>query len=292
MTKSRILIYGLIFNCIILLSPYKCFSKNINKTFYKIGYTEKMIFDFSVIYNHYNQNNNYQINIFDISNQYIPYKTNSEISSIYKSKDGIKLELGVRVLPPLRFFINYNYGTSLTNIKYKLYKNDIVQLLRDYSGEHTIRDEEHTFLAGMELSYEYKINNYIPYITLSGAYGITSSSNYDTIYYSANFTLKTGFYYVFNSNIKLNTYLGADYFSYYQGDEVRENFIITLPEDVLIQNTVIDSFDTFLQYEEIYDNNISMLLGLELELYKYTSLFLEAKFINNFQMLLGLKLHF
>ena len=57
------------------------------------------------------------------------------------------------------------------------------------------------------------------------------------------------------------------------------------------QNLNMD-FNAKLFYEEIYNKNFSMITGIELELYKYSALFAELKYINNFNACLGVKVKF
>ncbi len=293
MTKSHVLIYGLCITFFLIFTPYKCYSENINNLFYKFGYSDKLKFDFSVMYNHYNQNNNYHTTIFTIQNPVNKIESNADIRSISKTKDGINFEFGMQVIPPVRMFLSYNYGVSITNINYTLSaKNHIYHLLKDYNGFMEIKDEEHTFLTGLDIGYEYKIKKYIPYINFRTALGLTSSTNYDWLFYSLNIALKGGFSYVFNKNIVINSYIGIDYTSYYNGNYIVEKFIVDIPKDILIQDTLISSFNSYLEYEEIYDKNLSMFLGIELSIYKNFAVFTDVKFINNFHIISGIKFKF
>lgn len=291
MKKNYIHKYGIVLLLIILLVPYKCYSNDINNLFYKIGYSKKLKYDISVMYNHYNQNNNFQTHSLSLNNSLLQNNIYGNTEAIVKMKDGIKAEIGAYIIPPIRVFVNYSYGISDTYIKYKINKVDFKYLIKDYVKSIKITDEEHTFLAGFDFIYEYKYKKFIPYILLTSAFGVTTSSNYENIYYSLNFALKTGLVYEFNKNIKLNTYLGADYTSYYNGNYILDTFNIHIPQQYMHQNMNMD-FNAKLFYEEIYNKNISMITGIELELYKHSALFAELKYINNFNACLGVKVKF
>ena len=74
MKKNYIHKYGIVLLLIILLVPYKCYSNDINNLFYKIGYSKKLKYDISVMYNHYNQNNNFQTHSLSLNNSLIIQK--------------------------------------------------------------------------------------------------------------------------------------------------------------------------------------------------------------------------
>lgn len=263
-------------------------SKEINNLFYKIGYIKKPTYNFSIFYTHYTNNNNFTLNSSShINSLDTGYKAEINTNNIIKSQNGIKAEFAVQVLPPIRLFINYNYKISKTKFDYTLPYKSLILLLKDYSSSITISDEEHTFMSGFDFMYEYKYKNFLPYVNFKTAVGITASTNYDDLYYSLNIALTTGLIYNINKNMKINTYVGADYTSIYNGNYIKDTFNINIPGDYLHANIPPKPIETQILYQENYNKNLNMLIGAEFELFKHYGIFIETKFINNFILNFG-----
>lgn len=263
-------------------------SKEINSLFYKIGYIKKPTYNFSIFYTHYTNNNNFTLNSSShINSLDTGYKAEINTNNIIKSQNGIKAEFAVQVLPPIRLFINYNYKISKTKFDYTLPYKSLILLLKDYSSSITISDEEHTFMSGFDFMYEYKYKNIVPYINFKTAVGITASTNYKDIYYSLNLALTTGLIYNINKNMKINSYIGADYTSIYNGNYINDTFSINIPKEFLQGNLPLNNITTQILYNENYNKNLNMVIGAEFELFKHYSIFIETKFINNFILNFG-----
>ena len=288
MVKKYLLKYTLIL--IILQSLVICAnSKNIDNLFYKFGYIKKNKYSLSLYYTYYSNNNNFTINEIQQENLlYKGYNINIKSNYINKISNGVNLDFQVQVMPPVKLFANYNYKNTQTIIDYTVLKDDYFLLFKDYNNRAKINNEEHTFLTGIELTYEYKYKKFIPHIELITAVGVSASSNYENIFYTLNFALLTGLYYEINKNIKLNSYIGMDYTSFYSGNYIKESTIINIPEEYLYINIPEQSIKTDFIYEEKYEKNINMVLGFELQLYKHYNLLLETKFINNLIINLGI----
>lgn len=288
MVKAYLLKYTLIL--IILQNLVICAnSKNIDNLFYKFGYIKKNKYSLSLYYTYYSNNNNFTIN--EIKQENLLYKGhNINIKSNYINKisNGVNLDFQVQVMPPVKLFANYNYKNTQTIIDYTVLKDDYFLLFKDYNNRVKINNEEHTFLTGIELTYEYKYKKFIPHIDLITAVGVSASLNYENIFYTLNFGLFTGLYYEINKNIKLNSYIGIDYTSFYNGNYIKDSTIINIPEEYLYINIPKQSIKTCFIYEEKYEKNINMVLGFELQLYKNYNLLLETKFINNLMINLGI----
>lgn len=263
-------------------------SKEINSLFYKIGYIKKPTYNFSIFYTHYTNNNNFTLNSSShINSLDTGYKAEINTNNIIKSQNGIKAEFAVQVLPPIRLFINYNYKISKTKFDYTLPYKSLILLLKDYSSSITISDEEHTFMSGFDFMYEYKYKNIVPYINFKTAVGITASTNYKDIYYSLNLALTTGLIYNINKNMKINSYIGADYTSIYNGNYINDTFSINIPKEFLQGNLPLNNITTQILYNENYNKNLNMVIGAEFELFKHYGIFIETKFINNFILNFG-----
>ena len=257
-------------------------SSEINNKFYKLGYIKKEKYNFSLAYSHYYNNNNFTINNIRQNNlSHTGYDLEIRSNNIQKRNNGIISEFGVQILPPLKAFISYNYKKTETKINYTIPYKSFRLLNKDYSSTYTIKDDEHTFMSGIELTYEYKYKNFVPYINFISAFGVTASTNYENIFYSMNIALQAGLLYKINKNYNIKAYTGVDYTSLYNGSLINDKVIINIPEEYLLINIPAQQIEAEFMYEEKYNNNINMTVGIELKLYKHYNIFLETKFINN-----------
>ena len=267
-------------------------SSEINNMFYKLGYIEKEKYNFSLSYSHYYNNNNFTINNIRQNNlSHTRYDLEIRSNNIQKRNNGIISEFGVQILPPLKAFISYNYKETETKINYTIPYKSFRLLIKDYSSTYAIKDEEHTFMSGIELSYEYKYKNFVPYINFISAFGVTASTNYENIFYSMNIALQAGLLYKINKNYNIKAYTGVDYTSLYNGSLINDKVIINIPEEYLLINIPAQQLEAEFMYEEKYNNNINMTVGLELKLYKHYNIFLETKFINNLFINFGIEFY-
>lgn len=289
MVKAYLFKYAFIL--VLLYNLIICANSNeINNKFYKFGYIKKEKYNFSLSYsNHYN-NNNFTINNIQQNNlNHTGYDLGIRTNNIQKRNNGIYSKFGVQILPPLKFFIGYNYKATETTINYTIPNKSFILLNKDYNSTYSIKDEEHTFMSGIELSYEYKYKNFVPYINFISAFGLTASTNYENIFYSMNIALQAGLSYKINKNFKIKGYTGVDYTSLYNGSSMNDKVLINIPEDYLIMNIPAQQIEAEFMYEEKYSNNINMIVGLELKLYKHYNIFLETKFINNLHINFGIE---
>lgn len=219
--------------------------------------------------------------------------TSSIINSavISKSSNGIKTEAGLYITPFLKLFINYTFRNSLLNIEYTINKEDNKDLVKDYTAVFSRKSNEHIYMAGFAAAYEWTIKKYTPYISFKAGFGGTAADCYEDIFYNASFTLKAGTYITFNKNFILNIYAGADYTTLFNSGLMAENINISIPDEYLIVGAVNDLYAA-VEYQENYDKNINMLLGAELDMYKYSSIFAEIKYINSFVFYTGVKVKF
>ena len=259
----------------------------LNETLYKHGFIKKQPFHINVGYE-YNNNNGFNL---------LSSNKNSDIlvtsESIEKSSHGIKAEADLYITPFLKFYINYIYRQSDMAINYKINKNQNKFLLHDYSSKYAVKTDEHIYMAGFELSYEWTIKNkYSPYISFLSGFGYTAVNRYDDIFYNAQFMLKAGTYIAFNENFRLNVYTGADYTTLFNSGIMQETFTINIPKNYLSLNTPNGQYETSVIYYENYDKNINMVLGAKLEIYKYSSIFAEIKYINSLTIYTGINIMF
>lgn len=267
-------------------------SSEINNMFYKLGYIEKEKYNFSLSYSHYYNNNNFTINNIRQNNlSHTGYDLEIRSNNIQKRNNGVISEFGVQILPPLKAFISYNYKETETKINYTIPSKSFILLTKDYSSTYAIKDEEHTFMSGIELSYEYKYKNFVPYINFISAFGVTASTNYENIFYSMNIALQAGLLYKINENYNIKAYTGVDYTSLYNGSLINDKVIINIPKEYLLINIPAQQLEAEFMYEEKYNNNINMIVGLELKLYKHYNIFLETKFINNLFINFGIEFY-
>ena len=242
-------------------------SSEINNMFYKLGYIEKEKYNFSLSYSHYYNNNNFTINNIRQNNlSHTGYDLEIRSNNIQKRNNGVISEFGVQILPPLKAFISYNYKETETKINYTIPSKSFILLTKDYSSTYAIKDEEHTFMSGIELSYEYKYKNFVPYINFISAFGVTASTNYENIFYSMNIALQAGLLYKINENYNIKAYTGVDYTSLYNGSLINDKVIINIPKEYLLINIPAQQLEAEFMYEEKYNNNINMIVGLELKL--------------------------
>lgn len=267
-------------------------SSEINNKFYKLGYIKKEKYNFSLSYSHYYNNNNFTINNIRQNNlSHTGYDLEIRSNNIQKRNNGIISEFGVQILPPLKAFISYNYKKTETKINYTIPYKSFRLLNKDYSSTYTIKDDEHTFMSGIELTYEYKYKNFVPYINFISAFGVTASTNYENIFYSMNIALQAGLLYKINKNYNIKAYTGVDYTSLYNGSLINDKVIINIPEEYLLINIPAQQIEAEFMYEEKYNNNINMTVGIELKLYKHYNIFLETKFINNLFINFGIEFY-
>lgn len=251
-----------------------------NDTLNKKGFMKKQPFNISIGYEYSSTD---AFNLLSCSN----------ISSaeINKSSNGIKTEAGLYITPFLKLFINYTYRNSLLNIEYTINKEDKKDLLKDYTSVFARKNNEHIYMAGFEAAYEWTIKKYTPYITFKAGFGWTAADSYDDIFYNASFALKAGTYIIFNKNFILNIYTGADYTTLFNSGLMIENINISIPDEYLMIGAV-NNFSAAAEYQENYDKNINMLLGAELDMYKYSSIFAEIKYISSLVFYTGVKVKF
>lgn len=267
-------------------------SSEINNKFYKLGYIKKEKYNFSLSYSHYYNNNNFTVNNIRQNNlSHTGYNLEIHSNNIQKRNNGVISEFGVQILPPLKAFISYNYKKTETKINYTIPYKSFILLNKDYSSTYAIKDDEHTFMSGIELTYEYKYKNFVPYINFISAFGITASTNYENIFYSMNIALQAGLLYKINKNYNIKAYTGVDYTSLYNGSLINDKVIINIPEEYLLINIPAQQIEAEFMYEEKYNNNINMTVGLELKLYKHYNIFLETKFINNLFVNFGIEFY-
>lgn len=251
-----------------------------NDTLNKKGFMKKQPFNISVGYEYSSTD------AFNLS-------SGSNISSaeINKSSNGIKTEAGLYITPFLKLFINYTYRNSILDIKYTVNKENNKYLIKDYTDVFSRKSDEHIYMAGFETAYEWTIKKYTPYIAFKAGFGLTSSDSYEDIFYNASFALKAGTYITFNKNFILNIYTGADYTTLFNNGLMVESININIPDEYLMAGTA-DKMHTIINYQENYDKNINMLLGAELDMYKYSSIFAEIKYINSLVFYTGVKVKF
>lgn len=251
-----------------------------NDTLNKKGFMKKQPFNISIGYEYSSTD------AFNLS-------SGSNISSaeINKSSNGIKTEAGLYITPFLKLFINYTYRNSLLNIEYTINKQNKKDLLKDYTALFARKSNEHIYMAGFEAAYEWTIKKYTPYIAFRAGFGWTTSDNYEDIFYNASFALKAGTYITFNKNFILNIYTGADYTTLFNSGLMVENFNISIPDEYLMIGAV-NNYNGAAEYQENYDKNINMLLGAEFDMYKYSSIFAEIKYINSLVFYTGVKVKF
>lgn len=275
-------IYTLSFQC---AYAYKLplFSEQL----YKHGFIKKQPYHINIGYE-YNSNNGFNT-LYSNNNSDIFISS----EGIEKSSHGIKAEADLYITPFLKFYINYIYRQSDLAIYYEINKNQNKFLLHDYSSSYSIKSDEHIYMAGFELSYEWTIRNkYSPYISFLSGFGYTAVNRYDDIFYNAQFMLKAGTYIAFNENFRLNVYTGADYTTLFNSGIMQETFTINIPKNYLSLNTPNGQYETSVIYYENYDKNINMVLGAKLEIYKYSSIFAEIKYINSLTMYTGINIMF
>ena len=236
-----------------------------NDTLNKKGFMKKQPFNISVGYEYSSTD------AFNLS-------SGSNISSaeINKSSNGIKTEAGLYITPFLKLFINYTYRNSILDIKYTVNKENNKYLIKDYTDVFSRKSDEHIYMAGFETAYEWTIKKYTPYIAFKAGFGWTTSDSYEDIFYNASFALKAGTYITFNKNFILNIYTGADYTTLFNNGLMVESININIPDEYLVAGTA-DKMHTIINYQENYDKNINMLLGAELDMYKYSSIFAEMQ---------------
>ena len=215
--------------------------------------------------------------------------SNTEIS---KYSSGIKTEADLYITPFLKLFVNYTFRSSLLDIKYTLNKNNHQYLIKDYTSVFSKKSNEHIYMAGFEAAYEWSIKKYTPYISFKTGFGLTVSERYEDIFYNASFALKAGTYITFNKNFILNIYTGADYTTLFNNGLMIENINIAVPNEYLMTGMSVYNFYAAAEYQENYDKNINMLFGMELDIYKYSSIFAEIKFINSLIFHTGIKVKF
>ena len=179
----------------------------------------------------------------------------------------------------------------MLDIKYSIKKEENKNLMKDYSALFSRKSNEHIYMAGFEAMYEWTIKKYTPYIAFKAGFGITTTDSYNDIFYNASFALKAGTYITFNKNFILNLYTGADYTTLFNVGLMAENINITIPDEYLQLGTA-NNLNTSIEYYENYDKNINMLFGAELNIYKYSSIFAEVKYINNIIVYSGIKVNF
>ena len=289
MTKAYLIKYAFILILLHNLTIYAN-SSEINNKFYKLGYIKKEKYNFSLSYSHYYNNNNFTINNIRQNNlSHTGYDLEIRSNNIQKRNNGVISEFGVQILPPLKAFISYNYKKTETKINYTIPYKSFRLLNKDYSSTYTIKDDEHTFMSGIELTYEYKYKNFVPYINFISAFGVTASTNYENIFYSMNIALQAGLLYKINKNYNIKAYTGVDYTSLYNGSLINDKVIINIPKEYLLINIPAQQIEAEFMYEEKYNNNINMTVGLELKLYKHYNIFLETKFINNLFINFGIE---
>lgn len=252
-----------------------------NDTLNKKGFMKKQPFNISIGYE------------YESTDGFNLTTSNKDVSSIgiNKSSHGVKTEAGLYITPFLKLFINYTYRNSILDIKYTVNKENNKYLIKDYTDVFSRKSDEHIYMAGFETAYEWTIKKYIPYIAFKAGFGLTSSDSYDDISYNASFTLKAGTYITFNKNFILNIYTGADYTTLFNNGLMVESININIPDEYLMAGTA-DKMHTIINYQENYDKNINMLLGAELDMYKYSSIFAEIKYINSFVFYTGVKVKF
>ena len=252
-----------------------------NDTLNKKGFIKKQPFNISIGYE------------YESTDGFNLTTSNKDVSSIgiNKSSHGVKTEAGLYITPFLKLFINYTYRNSILDIKYTVNKENNKYLIKDYTDVFSRKSDEHIYMAGFETAYEWTIKKYTPYIAFKAGFGLTSSDSYDDIFYNASFTLKAGTYITFNKNFILNIYTGADYTTLFNNGLMVESININIPDEYLIAGTA-DKMHIIINYQENYDKNINMLLGAELDMYKYSSIFAEIKYINSFVFYTGVKVKF
>lgn len=251
-----------------------------NDTLNKKGFMKKQSFNISVGYEYSSTD------AFNLSSD-----SNISSAEINKSSNGIKTEAGLYITPFLKLFINYTYRNSILDIKYTVNKDNNKYLIKDYTDVFSRKSDEHIYMAGFETAYEWTIKKYTPYIAFKAGFGLTSSDSYEDIFYNASFALKAGTYITFNKNFILNIYTGADYTTLFNNGLMVESININIPDEYLMAGTA-DKMHTIINYQENYDKNINMLLGAELDMYKYSSIFAEIKYINSFVFYTGVKVKF
>lgn len=251
-----------------------------NDTLNKKGFIKKQPFNIGVGYE-YNSTDGFSL----IKSSTI---SSAEIS---KYSNGIKTEAGLYITPFLKLFINYTFRNSLLDIKYTINKEDNKDFLKNYTAVFSKKSNEHIYMAGFVTAYEWTIKKYTPYISFKAGFGWTATDIYEDIFYNASFALKAGTYITFNKNFILNVYAGADYTTLFNNGLMAENININIPNEYLIIGAVNNLYAA-VEYQENYNKNINMLLGAELDIYKYSSIFAEMKFINSFVFYTGVKVKF
>lgn len=257
-----------------------------NDTLSKKGFTKKQPFNINIGYE-YNNTNGFKFIQADTTNGILTISN----SAMRKISHGIKAEAEIYITPFFKIFTSYTFRKNLIDIGYKLNKSENIILIKDYTSNFLKTSSEHIYMAGFEAAYEYTIKRYTPYISFKAGFGSTVSENYDDIFYNASFTIKAGTYIKFNENYILNIYTGADYTTLFNTGLMVENFNLTIPAEYIMSGAQ-NNFSTVIEYQENYDKNINMVFGAELDIYKYTSIFTEIKYINSLIFYTGIKAKF
>lgn len=254
----------------------------LNETLSKKGFIKKQPYNVSIGYEYSNTDG------FSLLSS-----SNLKSAEINKSSNGIKTEAGLYITPFLKLFINYTYRNSILDIKYTVNKENNKYLIKDYTDVFSRKSDEHIYMAGFEAMYEWTIKKYTPYIAFKAGFGITTTDSYNDIFYNASLALKAGTYITFNKNFILNLYTGADYTTLFNSGLMTEDINITVPEEYWQPGVgVPNKLNTTIFYQEDYNKNINMLFGAELNIYKYSSIFTEIKFINSLTVYTGVKVKF
>lgn len=273
--------------CFLLVEKSHAFSLPLlSDAFTKKGFTEKQPFNISISYE-YNSSNAFNATPINYTKtSYIDY------NSITKSSNGIKTEASIYLTPFLQIFINYTYRESLLKIDYRAKQRENYLLTKDYFSTYSKKTSEHIYMAGFDLSYEWKVKKFTPYLSFKAGFGSTASSGYEDAFFSASFTLKAGTLITFNKYARLNLYAGADYTTLFNNGIMQENIDIIISTDNLMLGIPQQNVNAYLELAENYDDNLNMVLGVGLDIYKYISLFAEFKFINSFTAYSGIKFMF
>lgn len=257
-----------------------------NDTLSKKGFTKKQPFNINIGYE-YNNTNGFKFIQADTTNGILTISN----SAMRKISHGIKAEAEIYITPFFKIFTSYTFRKNLIDIEYKLNKSENIILIKDYTSNFLKTSSEHIYMAGFEAEYNWTINKYSPYISLKAGFGSTVSESYEDIFYNASFTLKAGTYIKFNKNYILNIYTGADYTTLFNNGLMIENINIYIPDDYIILGAG-NYFNADIEYQENYEKNINMILGAELNIYKYVSIFAEIKYINSLIVYTGIKAKF
>lgn len=256
----------------------------LNKHFMSLGMPDTKPYNIKLLYSYTNNDKFIMENAAgrNFSNYISPVNIPIDVKSMKKTGNAAGVELGINIIPVLKLYASYYHSENDINIRSSI-KQIYMVMRQDYEYTKSIKESSDSFMAGTELGFAYKINDFAPFIAVNAGFGATASSLDGDLSYFLNVSAKIGSKIYLPKNMVLDVWTGAACFIAFNPNGYRIAYTQHIPKEYLNSQTGISSsypVKVSMEYAYDYSKCADMLLGFTLYPHKNIGITFETAFIN------------